>query len=412
MTLLQPRRKTNVAEAFIYDSVRTPRGKLRGGALTSISPIQLAATPLRALAARNELATEAVEDVVYGCVVATGEQGGCITRAAVLAADWDQSVPGMQLSRFCSSGLEAVNMAAARVMAGQADLTVGGGVESMSRVPMGSDRGSWQADPHETYETYYVPQGISADLIATKHGYTRYDLDSFAAESQRRTAAASQAGSFDGSIVPVHDLNGDLVLDRDEHPRPQTTVESLGALPPAFAKIGAEKGWDARALLRYPEVERIQHDHTAGNSSGIVDGAAAMLIGTAEIGQRLGLTPRARIRAMASIGSEPTIMLTGPTAVSQRALARAGMTAGDIDLFEINEAFASVALSFMEGVGADHDKTNIDGGSIAMGHPLGATGAMILGTLLDAMERKGLGTGLATLCVGGGMGTATIIERL
>ncbi len=401
-----------MTEAYIYDHVRTPRGKQRGGALMTISPTELAAAPLRALAARNALDTALVEDVTYGCVVAAGEQGGCITRAAVLAAGWDESVPGLQISRFCSSGLEAVNLAAARVMAGQAELTVGGGVESMSRVPMGSDRGSWQADPQQTFATVYVPQGISADLIATRQGYSRDDLDAYALQSQQRTQAAWEGGHFVRSVVPVHDLNGDPVLARDEHPRPQTTMQSLGALSPAFARAGAEKGWDARALLRYPEVEAIRHDHTAGNSSGIVDGAAAMLIGNAEAGVRLGLTPRARIRAFAAIGSEPTIMLTGPVAVTERALARAGMQASDIDLFEINEAFAAIALYFMDGIGADPARTNVDGGSIAMGHPLGATGAMILGTLLDAMERRGLATGLATLCVGGGMGTATIIERI
>jgi acetyl-CoA C-acetyltransferase len=401
-----------MAEAFIYDHVRTPRGKMRGGALTTISPIQLGAVPLRALAARTGLDTAQVEDVVYGCVAATGEQGGCIARACTLAAGWDERVPGMQVSRFCSSGLEAVNLAAARVMSGQAEIAVGGGVESMSRVPMGSDRASWQADPRETFRTHYVPQGISADLIATRQGYSRDDLDAFALESQRRTATARQSGHFDRSIVPVHDVNGDLVLDRDEHPRPETTAESLAALPSAFAKAAEEAGWDARARLRYPEVERVRHDHTAGNSSGMVDGAAAVLIGSEAAGRRLGLTPRARIRGFAAIGSEPTIMLTGPVAVSEKALARAGMAAADIDLFEINEAFASVALYFMEGIGADPARTNVDGGAIAMGHPLGATGAMILGTLLDAMERQDAATGLATLCVGGGMGTATIVERV
>ena len=401
-----------MAEAFIYDHVRTPRGRQRNGALTTISPVRLAAEPLKALAARNDLGPAEVEDVVLGCVVAAGEQGGCIGRAAVLAAGWDERVPGMQISRFCSSGLEAVNLAAARVMAGQADLAVGGGVESMSRVPMGSDRGAWQADPRESFANVYVPQGVSADLIATLNGYSRADLDGFAVESQRRAAAAWEAGHFASSVVPVRDLNGDVVLAHDEHMRPQTTMQSLGRLEPAFAAVAAEKGWDARAQIRYPQVECIRHDHTAGNSSGIVDGAAAVLVGTQEAGERLGLTPRARIRAFAAIGSEPTIMLTGPVAVTHKALQRAGMTAADIDLFEINEAFASVALFFMEGVGADPARTNIDGGAIAMGHPLGATGAMILGTLLDAMERTGAGTGLAALCVGGGMGTATIIERV
>ena len=401
-----------MAEAFIFDHVRTPRGRLRKGSLTTISPVRLAAAPLQALAERNGLDTRAVEDVVTGCVVATGEQGGCIARAAVLAAGWDDSVAGAQINRFCASGLEAVNLAAARVMAGQADLAVGGGVESMSRVPMGSDRAPWQADPRETFANIYVPQGIAADLIATQRGYDRRMLDGLAAESHARAAAAWAAGHFAGSVVAVRDIDGAVVLDRDEHIRPGTSADSLGTLEPAFARIGAEQGWDARALIRYPQVESIRHDHTAGNASGIVDGAAAMLVGTREAGARLGLRPRARIRAFAAIGSEPTIMLTGPVAVSRRALDRAGMAAGDIDLFEINEAFAAVPLMAMEDLGIGPDRTNVDGGSIAMGHPLGATGTMILGTLLDALERRGLGSGLATLCVGGGMGVATVIERV
>ena len=401
-----------MADAYIYDHVRTPRGRNRGGALTSVSPTRLGAAPLQALAARNDLDTAQVEDVAMGCVVAAGEQGACIARAAILAAGWDESVPGLQVSRFCSSGLEAVNLAAARIMAGQADLTVGSGVESMSRVPMGSDRGSWQADPREAFPTHYVPQGIGADLIATREGYDRAALDGWALRSQRRAAAAWEGGHFARSVIPVRDVDGVTVLERDEHPRPETTMESLGALPSAFARMGREGGWDARALLRYPGVERVRHDHTAGNASGIVDGAAAVLLGSRAAGERLGLRPRARIRAFAAIGSEPTIMLTGPVAVTQRALARAGMTAADIDLWEINEAFAAVALMFCDHVGTDPARTNVDGGAIAMGHPLGATGAMILGTLLDAMEREDRATGLATLCVGGGMGTATIIERL
>ncbi len=405
-------REDGVREAFIFDHVRTPRGRLRRGALTKVSPVRLAAAPLEALARRCALDTAQVEDVVMGCVVATGEQGGCIARAAVLAAGWDEAVAGVQVSRFCASGLEAVNMAAARVMAGQAELTVGAGVESMSRVPMGSDRGTWQADPRETFANLYVPQGVSADLIATLRGYGRSALDALAAESHRRAAAAWEAGHFDGAVDPVRDVNGEVVLARDEHLRPGTTADSLGALEPAFARMGAEQGWDARALIRYPQLERIRHDHTAGNASGIVDGAAAVLIGSAEAGARLGLRPRARIRSMAAIGSEPTIMLTGPVAVSRRALARAGMAAGDIDLFEVNEAFAAVPMMTMEDLGIGPERTNVDGGSIAMGHPLGATGAMLLGTLVDALERRGLGTGLVTLCVGGGMGTATVIERV
>ena len=399
-------------DAFIFDHVRTPRGRHRGGALATVSPTRLGAAPLRALAARTGLDTARVEDVVMGCVVAAGEQGGCVARASVLAAGWDEGVAAMQVSRFCSSGLEAVNLAAARVMAGQAELAVGGGVESMSRVPMGSDRGSWQADPREAFASHYVPQGIGADLIATREGYDRRALDGWALQSQRRAAAAWDGGRFARSVVPVRDEDGVTLLERDEHPRPATTMESLAALPAAFERLGREGGWDARALLRYPEVERVRHDHTAGNASGIVDGAAAVLVGTRAAGEALGLRPRARVRAFAAIGSEPTIMLTGPVAVTERVLRRAGMTARDVDLWEINEAFAAVALMFCDHVGADPKRTNVDGGAIAMGHPLGATGAMILGTLLDAMEREDRAVGLATLCVGGGMGTATVIERV
>jgi len=400
-----------VAEVCIYDAVRTPRGKLRGGALQHVTPIRLAAVPLAALRDRNGLDTAAVEEVVFGCVIPFGEQGGDIARAAVLAAGFDQSVPGAQINRFCGSGLEAVNMVAGQVASGQVALGIGGGVESMSRVPMGSDQGSWVSDPRETFRTHYVPQGIGADLLATLCGHSRRDVDALAVESQRRTAAAQDEGHFARTLVPVHDLNGTLLLDRDEHPRRSATLESLGKLEPAFTHVGAA-GFDGRAILRYPQVERIEHVHTAANSSGIVDGAAAVLLGSREAGERLGLKPRARIRAWAAVGSEPTIMLTGPVAASRRALARAGMQASDIDLFEINEAFASVVLYVAEELGAGLDRVNVNGGAIALGHPLGATGAMLLGTVLDELERRGLATGLVTLCVAGGMGTATIIERV
>lgn len=400
-----------MAEAFIFDGVRTPRGKLRNGALTEISPTRLAAAALTGLADRTHLDTAKVEDVIFGCVAAVGEQGACITRAAIMAAGWDESVPGVQISRFCSSGLEAVNLAAAKVMAGQSDLVVAGGVESMSRVPMGSDRGSWQADPRESMAGNYVPQGISADLIATLNGYDRATVDAYALASQQRAEAAWQAGAYDRSVIPVRDRNGVVIATTDEHRRPDATAESLGALPPAFAKIAATEGYRERVRLRYPAVERIDHVHTAGNSSGMVDGAAALLIGTREAGAALGLNPRARIKGFANIGSEPTIMLTGPVAVTERALKRTGMTASDIDLFEVNEAFAAVALYFMDGIGAPHDRTNVNGGAIALGHPLGATGAMLTLTAMDALADRDRETALVTLCVGGGMGTATILER-
>lgn len=400
-----------MAEVFIYDAVRTPRGKMRGGALQHVTPIRLAAAPLEALRDRCNLDTRAVEEVIYGCVVPVGEQGGDVTRAAVLAAGYDQSVPGMQINRFCGSGLEAVNMVAGQVASGQVALGIGGGVESMTRVPMGSDQGSWVSDPRETFQTHYVPQGIGADLLATLCGYSRADVDGFAVESQKRTATAQDEGRFERSLIPVRDMNGVLLLDRDEHPRRGVTTESLGKLEPAFAKPGAA-GFNGRALLRYPHVERIEHVHTAANSSGIVDGAAGVLLGSAEAGRRLGLKPRARIRSWAAIGSEPTIMLTGPVAASNRALERAGMKASDVDLFEINEAFASVVLFVADRLGAGLDRVNVNGGAIALGHPLGATGAMMLGTVLDELERRDLSTGLITLCVAGGMGSATIIERV
>jgi acetyl-CoA C-acetyltransferase len=400
-------------EACILDAVRTPRGRGRkDGGLHGTTPIELAATALRALKARNRLDTSLVDDVILGCVTPIGEQGACIGRLAVLAADYDECVAGVQINRFCASGLEACNMAAAQVMSGQSALAVGGGVESMSRVPMGTDGGAWPVDPRCAMKTYFVPQGVSADVIATQSNYSRRDLDSYAVESHRRAQRATEAGWFGRSMVPVRDLNGMVVLDRDETIRPQTSLESLAELKPSFAEMGEKYGFDAVIRQRYPELERVNHVHHAGNSSGIVDGAAAVLIGNREIGARIGARPRARIRAFASIGSEPSIMLTGPSYATEKALRQAGMAVSDIDLFELNEAFAAVVLRFMEVLAVPHERINVNGGAIAMGHPLGATGAMILGTLIDELERRGLGTGLVTLCVGAGMGTATIIERI
>ncbi|ENZ76666.1 MULTISPECIES: acetyl-CoA C-acetyltransferase [Ralstonia] len=400
-------------EAYIYDAVRTPRGKgKKDGSLHGVTPLRLAATALRAIRDRNQLDTALVDDVVLGCVEPVGEQGACIGRVAVLSAGYAETTAGVQINRFCASGLEACNMAAAQVMAGQSDFAIGGGVESMSRVPMGASGGAWPVDPAAAIPLYFVPQGVSADTIATKWGYSRHDVDAYAAESHRRAHAASTAGWFTGSIVPVRDQNGLTILDRDEMIRPQTTVDTLAQLKPSFAELGEQYGFDAVIRQRYPELERIEHVHHAGNSSGIVDGAAAVLIGSREAGKRAGLKPRARIRSFASIGSEPSIMLTGPSYAAEKALKRAGMSASDIDLYELNEAFASVVLRFMEVLAVPHDRINVNGGAIAMGHPLGATGAMILGTLLDELERRGASTGLATLCVGAGMGTATIIERI
>lgn len=402
-----------MAEALIYDALRTPRGRGRkDGALHEITPIELAATALRAIRDRNRIDTGLLDDVVLGVVDAVGEQGACIARVAALYADYAESAPGVVVSRFCASGLEACNQAAAQIMAGQSDLVIGGGVESMSRIPMLSSGGAWPADPQVALKTYFVPQGVSADMIATLWGYSRTDVDRYAVESQRRAKNAWDQGAFAGSIVPVRDRNGLTILDRDEHMRPETTLESLAALKPSFQESGQRQGFDAVILQRYPEVERLAHVHHAGNSSGIVDGAAAVLFGSREMGERLGLRPRARIRAFASIGTEPSIMLTGPSLVTQKVLRRAGMEVSDIDLFEVNEAFAAVVLRFMEALGVPHDRINVNGGAIALGHPLGATGAMLLGTLLDEMERRGVGTGLVTLCVGAGMGTATILERL
>ncbi len=402
-----------MTEAFIFDHVRTPRGRGKAdGSLHEVTPANLAAQVLASLRDRNELDTAEVDDVVFGCVSPVGEQGSCIARTAVLYADYDQSVPGTQLNRFCASGLEAVNVAAAQIMAGQSGMTIGGGVECMSRVPMGSDSGALHADPAIAYKTYFVPQGIGADLIASMHGFLRTDVDSYAVVSQQRAAHAWEHGYFAKSVIPVRDLLGGTLLDRDEHLRPGTRLEDLAGLKPAFALMGDQAGFDAVALQKYPEVEFIDHVHTGGNSSGIVDGAAAVLLGTRSSGKALGLTPRARIRAFASIGTDPTIMLTGPAPSAEKVLKRAGMTASDIDLFELNEAFASVVMLFMQRLDIDHERINVNGGAIAMGHPLGATGAMILGTVLDELERRDLSTALVNLCVGGGMGTATIIERV
>ena len=402
-----------MTEAFIYDAVRTPRGRGKAsGSLHSVTPMQLAVTALQAVRDRNALDTAAVDDVVLGCVEPVGEQGADIARVAVLEAGFAETTSGVQINRFCASGLEACNMAAAQVMSGQSDMTIGGGVESMSRVPMGSSGGAWASDPKVAFDTYFVPQGISADLVATKYGMSRTDVDAYAVESQKRATRAWAEGRFVKSVVPVKDINGLTVLDRDEHIRADTTMQSLASLEPSFTVPGETFGFDAVAIQRYPEIERIEHVHHAGNSSGIVDGAAAVLIGNKAMGEKLGLKPRARIRSFASIGSEPTIMLTGPSFAAEKALKRAGMSAGDIDLYELNEAFAAVVLRFMQVLGIDHGKINVNGGAIAMGHPLGATGAMILGTLLDELERTGKSTGLATLCVGAGMGTATIIERV
>ena len=402
-----------MAEAYIYDAVRTPRGKGKtDGALHEATALHLATTVLRAVRDRNELDTSLVDDVVMGIVSPVKEQGSDLARVAVINADYAETVAGVQINRFCASGLEATNMAAAQVMAGQSDFTIGGGVESMSRVAMGSDGGAWASDPSVAFKSYFAPQGIGADMIATKWGFSRADVDGFAVESQKRAAAAWKDGRFKKSVVPVKDQIGLTLLDHDEHMRPDTTMQSLGSLKPAFVQLGENFGFDAVVNQPYPEIERIEHVHHAGNSSGIVDGAAAILIGSKEAGQKAGLKPRARIRAFTSIGSEPSIMLTGPEKVTRKVLKRAGMTANDIDLYELNEAFASVVMLFMKLLDIPHDKLNVNGGAIAMGHPLGATGAMILGTLLDEMERRDVATGLATLCVGAGMGTATIIERV
>jgi len=402
-----------MTDAYIYDHVRSPRGRgKQGGSLNSITPMNLTTQVLQALRDRNDLDTSLLDDVILGCVTPVGEQGANVARVAAIMADYAESVPGKQINRFCASGLEAVNTAAAQVMSGQSDAAVGGGVECMSRVPMGSDGGAMAIDPQTAYKSYFAPQGIGADLIATLHGFSREDVDAYAVASQHRAAEAWSKGYFGKSVVPIRNHVGDVVLEHDETVRGDASMESLAGLNPAFAMMGDQAGFDDVALQKYPQVEAINHVHTAGNSSGIVDGAAAVLVGSRAAGERMGLKPRARIRAFASIGSEPTIMLTGPAPASLKALKRAGMSTSDIDLWELNEAFASVVLLYMKLLDIPHEKINVNGGAIAMGHPLGATGAIVLGTLLDEMERRDLSTGLVTLCIGAGMGTATIIERV
>ena len=401
-----------MTEAYVFDALRTPRGKgKKDGSLYEVKPINLLSGLLTDLQQRHQFDTSQVDDVVMGVVSPVGEQGSVIPKAAALKAGWDFRCAGVQINRFCASGLEAVNMAAQKVRSGWEDLVVAGGLESMSRVPIGSDGGAWAQDPETNLETAFVPQGIGADLIATLEGFSRHDVDAFALESQRRATHAQAQGYFERSVMPVRDAIGNVILGRDEFIKPNTTLEGLGGLKPAFEQMGA-MGFDQVALTRYPQVERIVHVHHAGNSSGIVDGAAAVLIGSESAAKTHGLTPRARIVATALSGADPTIMLTGPMPAARKALAKAGLTIDQIDLFEVNEAFAAVVMRFMKEMQVPHDKVNVNGGAIAMGHPLGATGAMILGTLIDELHRRGLRYGLATLCVGGGMGIATIVERV
>jgi acetyl-CoA C-acetyltransferase len=400
-------------EAFIYDHVRTPRGRGKAdGALHEVTAVALATAPLRALKERNNLPEDVVDDVIHGVVDPIGEAGSDIARFAAMNAGLGEAVPGIQISRFCASGLDAVNFAAAQIMSGQHELTIGGGAESMSRIGIGASGGAWPMDPSIAVPAYFMPQGVSADLIATKYGFSRDDVDAYAVESQKRAAAAWNDGRFDRSVMRVRDPNGLTILAKDEHMRPSTTMQSLASLQPSFVQMGELGGFDAVAIQAHPEVEFVNHVHHAGNSSGIVDGAAAVLLGNKEAGEKAGLKPRARVRAFANIGSDPALMLTGPVDVTEKALKRAGMKLSDIDLFEVNEAFASVVLRYLQAFDLDHAKVNVNGGAIALGHPLGATGAMILGTLVDELERRNLSTGLVTLCIGAGMGTATIIERV
>ena len=402
-----------MVDTYIYDAVRTPRGRGKvDGSLHEVSTLGLAVTALKAIKERNGLEGPEVDDVVLGCVDPIGEAGGDIARVGALGAGFGDKVPGVQINRFCASGLDAVNFAAAQVMSGQHDLTIGGGVESMSRVGIGASGGAWPVDPTIAIPTYFLPQGVSADLLATKYGFTREDVDAYAVESQKRAAQAWQEKRFARSVVPVKDVNGITLLDRDEHLRPGTDMAALATLKPSFLMLAEMAGFDAVAVQAHPEIESITHVHHAGNSSGIVDGAAALLIGSKEAGARIGAKPRAKIRAFANIGSEPAIMLTGPIDVTKKLLARAGMSLDDIELFEINEAFASVVLRYLQAFQLDPAKVNVNGGAIALGHPLGATGAMLVGTVLDELERTGKGVALVTLCIGAGMGTATIIERV
>ncbi len=402
-----------MADAFVFDHVRTPRGRgKKDGALHTVSTVELAAQTLRALTERNGIDAGAVGDVILGCVDPIGEAGGDVAKSAAVAAGFPYTVPGMQVNRYCASGLDAVNIASAAVRTGAHDLVIAGGVESMSRVGIGASGGAWPVDPNVALPSYFLPQGVSADLIATRYGFNRPDVDAYAVASQMRATIAWDEDRFAGSIVPVRDVNGVPLLERDEHIRPDTSMQGLAALAPSFALFGEMGGFDAVAIDAHPEIEAVEHVHTAGNSSGIVDGAAAVLVGSADAGVRLGLRPRARIRAYANIGSEPALMLTGPVDVTRLLLARSGMALPDIDLFEVNEAFAAVVLRYLQAFELDPDKVNVNGGAIAMGHPLGATGAMLLGTVLDELERRDLSTALVTLCIGAGMGTATIIERV
>jgi acetyl-CoA C-acetyltransferase len=403
-----------MGEAYIYDAIRSPRGKGRSaGSLHEVTPVKLSADLLNAMKRRNGLDGQIVEDVIWGNATQVKEQGGCLARTAVLASNLDERVPGLSINRFCASGMEAVNLAANQVKGGAGEAYIAGGVECMSRVAMGSDGAAIAVDPSVAMKMYFVPQGISADIIATEYGFSRADADAYAVESQQRAARAWDEGRFKKSIVPISDQNGLPILDRDEHMRPDTDMQALGALDPSFKDQGeVMPGFDAVALMKYPHLERINHVHHAGNSSGIVDGAAAMLVGSKEFGDANGLTPRARILATAKIGTDPTIMLTGPVPATEKVLADSGMRIGDIDLFEVNEAFSSVVLRFMQAFDVDHGVLNVNGGAIAMGHPLGASGAIIIGTLLDEMERQDKATGLAAICVASGMGAATILERV
>ena len=402
-----------MSEAYIYDHVRTPRGRgKKDGSLHEVPAVRLSSKTLEAMRDRNEIDTKIVDDVILGCVDPVGEAGSDIARSAVFEAGYDTSVPGMQINRFCASGLDAINMAASKIAAGSDDVVIAGGVESMSRVGIGASGGAWPMDPSVAVPAYFMPQGVSADLISTKYGFSRDDVDAYSVESQKRAAKSWEEGRFTNSVIPIKDQNGLTILAHDEHMRPDTNMQSLASLDPSFVMMGEMGGFDAVAVQAHPDVESVNHMHHAGNSSGIVDGAAAILMGSEAGGKALGIKPRAKIRAFANIGSDPALMLTGPVDVTEKLLKRSNMKLEDIDLFELNEAFASVVLRYMQHFNISHDKINVCGGAIAMGHPLGATGAMILGTVLDELERRDLNTALVTLCIGAGMGTATIIERV